>query len=170
MSTNNFKRLSMATVQQALSSYGFEYIPVGTSQFEFTSDGTEYYLYCANLPRLFLERNLDATDYLGKDATFADIFSALNAVNDKYHLVKASRMSDNTLVFTLCLREDRYLEFKDRLPEYIQELDDAIESFRMACDILRMDDQRAKESSLQSLIDRMLNADDDMYKAERAKS
>lgn len=170
MSTNNYKRLTMASVQQALSSHGFECTPSGTSQFEFTSDGTKYYLYCANLPRLFLERILDATDYLGKDATFADIFSVLNAVNDKYHLVKASRTGDTALVFTFCLREDRYLEFKDRLPEYMQELDDVIESFRMACDILRMDSQREKESSLQSLIDRMLNADDDMYKAERTKS
>ncbi len=58
-----------------------------------------------------------------------DLFSAINAVNDKYHLVKVSRADEFILRFTHCLKEDRYLNFKADLPEYIRELDDALESF-----------------------------------------
>ena len=85
----------------------------------------------------------------------------MNAVNDKLHLVKASREDENLVAFTLCLREDRYLVFKENLIEYIRELDDAVESFGMAAILLR---EEEKEEMMKDYINRMMNAEDDMYK------
>ena len=159
--------LSMATVQLALRNHGFEYKPCGTAEFRFRVGKDWYYIFCANLPKLFIERRVDIRGYLGEDFTPEVLFSAINAVNDKYHLVKVSRENEYVLRFTHCLREERYLSFKANLPEYIRELDDAVESFGMAAILLR---EEEKEEMMKDYINRMMNAEDDMYKEKRIQS
>jgi len=157
----DYWHLSMATVQLALRNHGFEYRPTGTAEFRFRVGKDWYYINCTKLPCIFISRYVDARSYLGTEFTLVDLFSAMNAVNDKLHLVKASREDENLIAFTLCLREDRYLVFKENLTEYIRELDDAVESFDMATILLR---EEEKVEMMKDYIDRMMNAEDDMYK------
>lgn len=157
----DYWHLSMSTVQLALRNHGFEYRPTGTAEFRFRVGKDWYYINCAKLPCIFISRYVDARSYLGTEFTLVDLFSAMNAVNDKLHLVKASREDENMVAFTLCLREDRYLVFKENLIEYIRELDDAVESFGMAAILLR---EEEKEEMMKDYINRMMNAEDDMYK------
>lgn len=91
----------------------------------------------------------------------------MNTINDKYHLVKVFREDEYVLRFTHCLREDRYLSFKANLPEYIRELDDAVESFRMAVALICKEE---KEELLTDYINHILNAEDDIYKVKRIQS
>ena len=162
----DYWHLSMATVQLALRNHGFEYKPVGTSEFRFRVGKDWYYIFCANLPRLYIERIEDVREFLGENFSSVDLFSAINAVNDKYHLVKVSRADEFILRFTHCLKEDRYLNFKADLPEYIRELDDALESFKMGCRII----QESNDEPMKDYNDRMMDADDDMYKVKRTQS
>lgn len=157
----DYWHLSMATVQLGLRNHGFEYKPPGTAELRFRVGKDWYYINCTKLPCIFISRYEDARAYLGTEFTLVDLFSALNAVNDKLHLVKASREDENLVAFTLCLREDRYLVFKENLIDYIRELDDAVESFGMAAILLR---EEEKEEMMKDYINRMMNADDDMYK------
>lgn len=157
----DYWHLSMGTVQLALKNHGFEFKPTGTAEFRFRVGKDWYYINCAKLPCIFISRYVDARSYLGTEFTLVDLFSALNAVNDKLHLVKASREDENLVAFTLCLREDRYLVFKENLIDYIRELDDAVESFGMAAILLR---EEEKEEMMKDYINRMMNAEDDMYK------
>lgn len=159
--------LSMATVQLALRNHGFEYKPCGTAEFRFRVGKDWYYIFCANLPRLFIERRIDIRGYLGEDFTPEALFSAINAVNDKYHLVKVSREHEYVLRFTHCLREDRYLSFKANLLEYIRELDDAVESFRMATELILKEE---KEELWADYINHMMNAEDDIHNTKRIQS
>ena len=159
--------LSMATVQLALRNHGFEYKPCGTAEFRFRVGKDWYYIFCANLPKLFIERRVDIRGYLGEDFTPEVLFSAINAVNDKYHLVKVSREDEYVLRFTHCLREERYLSFKANLPEYIRELEDAVESFGMAIALISKEEQ---EEAISEYISHILNGDDDIYKVKRVKS
>ena len=163
----DYWHLSMGTVQLALRNHGFEYGPCGTAEFQFRVGGDWYYIYCANLPRLFIERRVSIRSYLGEDFAPEVLFSAINAINDKYHLVKVSREDEYVLRFTHCLREDRYLSFKANLPEYIRELDDAVESFRMAVALINKEE---KEDVMKEYINHFLNASDDVYKEKRLKS
>lgn len=163
----DYWHLSMATVQLALRNHDFEYGPTGTAEYRFRVGKDWYYINCTKLPRIFISRYVDARSYFGTEFTLVDLFSALNAVNDKLHLVKASREDENLVAFTLCLREDRYLVFKENLIEYIRELDDAVESFGMAAILLR---EEEKEEMMKDYIDRMMNAEDDMYKEKRIQS
>ena len=160
----DYWHLSMATVQLGLRNHGFEYKPTGTAELRFRVGKDWYYINCTKLPCFFISRYEDARAYLGTEFTLVDLFSALNAVNDKLHLVKASREDENLVAFTLCLREDRYLVFKENLIDYIRELDDAVESFGMAAILLR---EEEKEEMMKDYIDRMMNAEDDMYKEKR---
>ena len=172
----DYWHLSMATVQLGLRNHGFEYKPTGTAELRFRVGKDWYYINCTKLPCFFISRYEDARAYLGTEFTLVDLFSALNAVNDKLHLVKASREDENLVAFTLCLREDRYLDlvaftlclredrylvFKENLIDYIRELDDAVESFGMAAILLR---EEEKEEMMKDYINRMMNAEDDMYK------
>lgn len=157
----DYWHLSMATVQLGLRNHGFEYKPTGTAELRFRVGKDWYYINCTKLPCFFISRYEDARAYLGTEFTLVDLFSALNAVNDKLHLVKASREDENLVAFTLCLREDRYLVFKENLIDYIRELDDAVESFGMAAILLR---EEEKEEMMKDYINRMMNAEDDMYK------
>lgn len=163
----DYWHLSMATVQLALKNHGFEYKPTGTAEFRFRVGKDWYYIFCEKLPRLFIERVEDVRYCLGEDFSSDDLFSAINAVNDKYHLVKVSREDEFILRFTFCLKEDRYLNFKADLLEYIRELDDAIESFKMGCNLIR---ESNEEESMKGYIDRMMDADDEMYKVKRTQS
>ena len=71
----------------------------------------------------------------------------MNAVNDKYHLVKVAMKEDGYLVFRLCLREDRYLSFREAFFQYVRELDDAVESFALACKICVDDEEEGEAAS-----------------------
>lgn len=163
----DYWHLSMATVQLALRNHDFEYRPTGTAEFRFRVGRDWYYINCAKLPCIFISRYEDARSFLGTEYTLVDLFSALNAVNDKLHLVKASREDENLVAFTLCLREDRYLVFKENLIEYIRELDDAVESFGMAAILLR---EEEKEEMMRDYINHLLNADGEIDKVKRVKS
>ena len=133
----------------------------GTSSVSLAADS-----FPSRVPRLYIERIEDVREFLGENFSSVDLFSAINAVNDKYHLVKVSRVDEFILRFTHCLKEDRYLNFKADLPEYIRELDDALESFKMGCRII----QESNDEPMKDYIDRMMDADDDMYKVKRTQS
>ena len=100
----------------------------------------EYYVFHSFSPTVvsdgtLFEREVDPTHYLPKYFSPNILFSAMNAVNDKYHLVKVAIQEDGNLIFRLCLREDRYLSFREAFFQYVRELDDAVESFALACKI-----------------------------------
>jgi len=163
----DYWHLSIGTVQLALQNHGFEYGPCGTAEFQFRVGSDWYYIYCANLPRLFIERRVNIRSYLGEDFAPEVLFSAINAINDKYHLVKVSREDEYVLRFTHCLREERYLSFKANLPEYIRELDDAVDSFKMAVALILKEE---KEELWTDYINHMVNAEDDIHNAKRIQS
>lgn len=163
----DYWHLSMGTVQQALRNHDFEYRPTGTSEYKFRVGKDWYYINCTKFPCIFITRSVDARAYLGTEFSLVDLFSALNAINDKLHLVKASHEDEHLVAFTLCLREDRYLVFKENLVEYIRELDDAVESFRMAVALICKEE---KEELLTDYINHILNAEDDIYKVKRIQS
>ena len=163
----DYWHLSMGTVQLALRNHNYEYRPTGTLEYKFRVGKDWYNINCTKLPCIFITRYVDARAYLGTEFSLVDLFSALNAINDKLHLVKASREDENLVAFTLCLREDRYLVFKENLVAYIRELDDAVESFGMAAILLR---EEEKEEMMKDYINHLLNADGDIDKVKRVKS
>ena len=162
----DYWHLSIATVQLALRSHGYENKPSGTAEFKFRVGKDWYYVYCGQLPRLYIQRFVDVADYLG-DYTSEQLLSVFQSVNSRLSLVKVCMEDVHVVRFTLCLHEDRYLVFKEKLVEYIRELDDAVESFRMAAILLR---EEEKEELMKDYIDRMMNAEDDMYKVKRLQS
>ena len=97
----DYWHLSMSTVQLALRNHGFEYRPTGTAEFRFRVGKDWYYINCVKLPCVFISRYVDARSYLGTGFAIGDLFSAMNAVNDKLHLVKASR-EDEMWLLSLC--------------------------------------------------------------------
>lgn len=143
----DYWHLSLSTVQLAFRCLEVEYKATGTAQFRFRQGRDWYYLQCARLPELFFEREIDPTHYLPKYFSPNTLFSAMNAVNDKYHLVKVAMKEDGYLVFRLCLREDRYLSFREAFFQYVRELDDAVESFALACKICVEDEEEGEAAS-----------------------
>lgn len=133
----DYWHLSMGTVQLALEHHGFEFEPFGSTRFRFLAGKDSYYILCGKLPELFIERCLDIRTFLEAGCFLEDLLTAMNAVNGDHHLVKVSSMKPPIVRFTLCLREDRYPAFRDNLIGYVRELDDAVESFRIACQLYR---------------------------------
>ncbi|MBQ3814145.1 MAG: hypothetical protein II841_11380 [Bacteroidales bacterium] len=137
----DYWHLSLSTVQLAFRYLDVEYKVTGTAQFRFRQGSDWYYLRYDHLPELFFEREVDPMRFLPERFSLNTLFSAMNSVNDKYHLVKVAVQEDGNLIFRLCLREDRYLSFREAFFQYVRELDDAVESFAIACKICVTDEE-----------------------------
>lgn len=156
----DYWHLSMGTVQLALRNHVFESKPCGESKFKFRVGRDWYSISCAHLPRLFVERELNVSGILGEDIDMNQLFSAMDTINGKYNLVKVTLGEEPPIiVFMLCLHEDRYLNFKSNLLDYIRELDDAIESFCVSVRML----QDEEEEALKEEIDRMWDSKDNPF-------
>ena len=159
-------QLSIQGVELALGHHGLKYEPSGTGQFCFWKGSDIYYLYCANLPKLFIEYSLGSSLFLRTEKISGALISAINSVNEKYHLVKVS-LDDFGINFMLCLREESYTAFEKNLPVYIRELDDVVESFRMVIDMMNREADRAP---MEAFLGHILDENDDMYKIKRTHS
>jgi hypothetical protein len=163
----DYVHLTLVTVQQALDELGLEYWVTGMGSFGFVAEGRVYNLYCSRLPRVFIEKETTPPSLPGSMPEFIKLFALLDSVNEKYSLVKTYVGEEGELWFTLGTNENRYEDFRDNFMGYVRELDDAMEAFRLAVEYLK---EEETDGSMKALLDRMMDADDEMYKKKRTRS
>lgn len=120
--------LTMRAVEADLRCRGFDYYHAGDDDYFFEYEGKEYGIYCGRLPLVFLLRMVDLEDEYRPE----ELLSALNSVNSKFHPVKVCT-EGTSVAFILCLRNESVRSFHDHLPDYLCEVDNAVESFSIAC-------------------------------------
>jgi hypothetical protein len=140
--------LTLERIEHSLDVRQLHPEPSGTAEFHYTCEGNDYYLFCARLPELFIRRFVD----LGGTGLDSDaVISAVNNVNERAHLVKASFIEGDRLQFQLGWRQGRYADFLAEILPLTLELEDAVKSFFMTCELCAKEERRPMEEYMKML-------------------
>ncbi|MBO4410436.1 MAG: hypothetical protein J5775_06755 [Spirochaetales bacterium] len=142
--------LTLERIEHTLDVRGLNPEPSGTAEFHYTCEGKDYFLFCARLPELFIRRFVDVS---GTEYGPHIILSAVNSVNERGNLVKVAIGDDDRLQFQLGWRQGRYVDFLADILPLTHELDDAVKSFFMTCDLCMKEEGRPMEEFLKILTD-----------------
>ena len=142
--------LTLERIEHALDVRGLKPEPSGTAEFHYTCEGEDYFLFCARLPELFIRRFVDMS---GTEYDPHIILSGVNSVNERCLLVKVSFSDEDRLQFQLGWRQGRYVDFLADILPLTHELDDAIKSFFMSCELCMKEEGRPMEQYMKLLTD-----------------